>query len=94
MKISLKMQFFIAAIIIGILILFIFLNVNSFTKEINILVQQNDINSIKTAIQDYSLRLNLFFIATAFAAFCLALFFIFTILSKVSRLKLQLHKLA
>jgi len=94
MKINLKIQFLLASVIIGILVFILYLNVNSFTNEINSYLLQKDIESIKTTVNNYITKLHLLFIVITIVAFCLALFFIFTLISKISQLKLKLHKLA
>ncbi len=94
MKLSLKIQFFLASIIVAVSTFLLYTNVNSFLKEATQYISRNEINQVKTLIESFQNNFLSLIILFIFVALLLGLFFIKTVLKKLSSIQTRLHKIS
>ncbi|MGK9476812.1 methyl-accepting chemotaxis protein [Melioribacter sp. OK-6-Me] len=94
MKLSLKIQFLLASIIVAIFILLLYTGVYSFLTEINQYTSKNDINGVRVVIENFQSNFLSMIILSILVALLLGLFFIKTVLKKLSSIQTRLHKIS
>ncbi|MDH7603837.1 MAG: methyl-accepting chemotaxis protein [Melioribacter sp.] len=94
MRISLKLQFLAAALCIGICLVILFIDINLWISNINKLLEENEINQLKSYVENFQNKLFVLIIIIFVVALILAGFFIKTLIPKLTYLKKRMHRIS